>query len=530
MPPALGTLSNARPSAEAGRRKALPREGSTAAEATAGAATAALGQPRQDPASDEQQQLAAMAAKLSLEDASPADSAAEQHPELAAEASVASTAAADSPNALNSPLAAFAAAKARLTRSNSAASSLISALGGVHVARVQTVADEAAPTSLAAGEHDVNPRQQLLARTASGSSGGSLSTASTAMPAVAALHQRNMRLKERLQSTMELCHTLHEQNRESIEKVAQLHADNQRLSRSLLDSRLDKEGLQHTIRQITTEAGLLAQQARRALLPAGQLDGVREEAAEEAAGQQAQGSQLPASAGPDTSATTPAAASSAPGSEAGTEVKERGSQARSEGGGSSSGAGGSLGSKAVAASPYAHGLGSAAGDKRRRLGPALAAALAEAEAGEGAGCSNSFRLPTPTRTPKRKVRQSFGAEGSSTGGTPAAAPDPAADPPAAAAVRQPALDASPQQPQGGAAPGSSSSCTVLAAVPPAPLAATAAADEGEEEGDAKFETFALFEHKWFGGGSCGVQQAGAGQQRRLSHRVHLGWLSGCSLM
>lgn len=169
-------------------------------------------------------------------------------PELAAEESAGSTASAatsmgaisssvfDSPQvaALDSPLAAFAAARDRLTgaltRGNSSGSREASSLSALSSLRRQQGQERAGANSSArrssapAGQIDaaaaaaaaadgsapglsLQPRR--LARSQSGSS--SLGSAGSAPPEMAVIQQRNLRLKERLQSTLALCNTLQEQ-------------------------------------------------------------------------------------------------------------------------------------------------------------------------------------------------------------------------------------------------------------------------------------------------------------------------------
>lgn len=151
--------------------------------------------------------------KLSFE-AQPAagEAAGEQQPPLAGEDSAASSATGTS-SQLGSPLAAFAAAKARLERSNSDADSLISAW------RRQPAPDAATPAGAPAAA-----RARLLARLptqAAPRATSALAGGATAAAATALLRQRNLLpqhqrqhsllLRERLASTMQLCQTLHEQ-------------------------------------------------------------------------------------------------------------------------------------------------------------------------------------------------------------------------------------------------------------------------------------------------------------------------------
>ena len=176
---------------------------------------------------------------------------------------------------------------------------------------------------------------------------------------------------------------------------------------------LDKDGLQQTIRQLTQEAALLAQQAQRALLPA--------------APQQAVQPLAVAAAVPATGAARAEArlslvrdwslALSAAGSGRQGAAWQPGTSVRSfdcDSFGSSAGAG-------VIA--YVQGSGgdgggsNPVGDKRRRLAPgmlahclrpAISAAVAEAAAMDaacGAGGSCRVLVGTPGSTPKRKHRQ-----------------------------------------------------------------------------------------------------------------------------
>ena len=165
-------------------------------------------------------------AKLALEDAAaatcdaaPADGTAlapgdapDLPPGLAAEESGASCSTSENSSThasvLASPLAAFAVAKARLTRYNGDADSFIAgrqpsleALRARVAAHRSHSAEEAAGAGavVAVGVGEATPRRTALAPV-----GG-------ALPAVAALHQRNQRLQQRLSSTMQLCQTLHEQ-------------------------------------------------------------------------------------------------------------------------------------------------------------------------------------------------------------------------------------------------------------------------------------------------------------------------------
>lgn len=123
---------------------------------------------------------------------------------------------------LNSPLAAFAAARARLARSTRDADCLLhSTLAALdrlppHPPAVRTHSgaspaawpEEASERGSSRGSSLAStPRRPPLAPVLSGGAAPS----GSAVTAVAALHQRNLRLRERMSTTMALCHTLHEQ-------------------------------------------------------------------------------------------------------------------------------------------------------------------------------------------------------------------------------------------------------------------------------------------------------------------------------
>lgn len=123
---------------------------------------------------------------------------------------------------LNSPLAAFAAARARLARSTRDADRLlhstVAALDSLHPQAAAACAnsapgtaawpDDASERGSSPGTSRVStPRHPALAQVPTSGAAPS----SSAVSAVAALHQRNLRLKERMSTTMALCHALHEQ-------------------------------------------------------------------------------------------------------------------------------------------------------------------------------------------------------------------------------------------------------------------------------------------------------------------------------
>ncbi|PRW21023.1 hypothetical protein C2E21_8449 [Chlorella sorokiniana] len=446
----LGDLTN--------RPEALAARGKTPAKA---AATAR----QQPPAAEEQlgQQLEECDAflhsfrQLSFNGPAAAAAAEEQDEPapLEAEDSGTSTATAGSTH-LGSPLAAFAAAKERLARNTREADSLLQAwkclARNTRQGDEQPAAPDAAtPRPRAQAEAAREPaaladasmaRSSLLARLplakAAGQRGPLAGGASAAAATALLLQQRGnllpqhqrqhvLLLRERLAATMQLCQALHEQNQANLAKVAQLVADNQHLSRSLHEARLDKETLQATIRALTREAAMLAQQAQRALLPASQP-----------------GTDVPAAGRPPRPGSAPATvtAAAAAAEPEGLNLVRDYSQALSEAGS----CGGRCSSArqpgaawqpstsvrsfqweaaseaavqgGAAAASYVQGGGAegAVCDKRRRLAPGMLAhclrpaireAVAEAAAMEAAGSSGSgsCRLPTPGRTPKRKLRQ-----------------------------------------------------------------------------------------------------------------------------
>jgi hypothetical protein len=138
---------------------------------------------------------------------------------LAAEdshASDASTACASGEGSqLDSPMAAFAAAKARLTRRNSEAGTLISAtLQQVAGLREQVAVAAGGSCGGSGGSTALclpRQRQQPRALQASGAAGAGI--CGSPLPAMSVLQKRNLLLKERLHSTLQLCQTLHEQVR-----------------------------------------------------------------------------------------------------------------------------------------------------------------------------------------------------------------------------------------------------------------------------------------------------------------------------
>lgn len=230
---------------------------------------------------------------------------------------------------------------------------------------------------------------------------------------------------------------------------------------------LDKEALQSTIRQLTKEAALLAEQARAALLPSATPQLPRR----------------PASA-PPTAAVVPVRTERGLGL-----VRDWSLAAVSE---ASSSCDGSCASRGAAWQPcmsvrsfhcggcgpataaYARGSSEDAGDKRRRLAPGMlahclrpvvAAAVAEAAEMDAA----TARLGTPSRTPKRKLRPAAAVAEAS----PAAAPVPVV-----------------QQPEAATA--------AAAAIVVAPAGKQAAPMEQEQQ---NFLTFELFEAKWHGAGA-----------------------------
>ncbi len=248
---------------------------------------------------------------------------------------------------------------------------------------------------------------------------------------------------------------------------------------------LDKEALQATIRALTREAAMLAEQAQRALLPAGQPAAPLPTAGAAAAAAEPEGLSLVRDW-----------------SQALTEGSSCGGSVRQPGATWQPGTsvrsfeweGGSDAQQGGAAAAYVQG-GSAEGaacDKRRRLAPGMLAhclrpaireAVAEAAAMDAASASSSCRMPTPGRTPKRKLRQL------SSGSMAAASSAAAAAECAAALVAAEAAEAREQPP-------------VLA---PAAAAAAPVAESVD------FRTFELFERRWHG-----AAKAPAGQGQRAS--------------
>ncbi|KAL4420552.1 hypothetical protein ABPG75_010208 [Micractinium tetrahymenae] len=517
-------------------------------------------------------------------------------------------------SSLNSPLAAFAAARARLARSTRDADRLLhSTLAALNrldpqaaAARASSAADavtwpeEASERGSSRGSSRAStPRLPLPTPSGSAAPAGG-----SALSAVAALHQRNLRLRERMSTSLALCHALHEQNRESMEKVAQLCSSKQRLSKSLQDARLDKEGLQSTIRQLTAEAALLAEHARRALLPSAapsprsvaeaheqlaqgqdevpvspcslpamqqqqqhteqqkeqtaqqpeQADDPAEQPAElqqphlaeglvqaeQLVGQhsqepaaQEQGAVATQGAQEQTAEETEVQAAQEPGTEpfgspaAATAAAEhtlplpQQVQAPAE----VAAPGTSSSEPAAAAATYVQAVGSS-GDKRRRVAPGLLLDVPRSEdepacdAGNDGLESPRCRLPTPGDTPKRKLRRSSTSSGTPSAGSGvadgtvlAAADDPAAEPPAAAAaavVQEPENAGTAQQQAEPEQPARAAASDAVVPLPQAEAPAWAAeqgslAPVAEEQ---EWETFRLFDQKWFGGSSgCSATSA-----------------------
>ncbi|KAI7840555.1 hypothetical protein COHA_005710 [Chlorella ohadii] len=474
----LGDLTN-RPEALAARSKPPPK------------AAAARQQPPQPTAEQPElgQQLDECDAVLrsfhQLSFDGPEAAAEQDEPaQLEAEDSGASTATAGSTN-LGSPLAAFAAAKERLARNTLDADSLLESW---RQGSTQPPAPDAATPRPAA-----HTGGQILSSTCTARS-SLLARLPLATGNVLPQHRRQhvLLLRERLAATMQLCQALHEQNQGNLAKVAQLVADNQHLSRSLHEARLDKEALQATIRALTREAAMLAEQAQRALLPAAQ----------------------PAEPLPTTAVPAAAAAAEPEGlslvrdwSQALTEGSSQGSSGRQPGATWQPGT--SVRSfewegvgdvqQGAAAAAYAQGGGGegAACDKRRRLAPGMLAhclrpaireAVAEAAAMDAASASSSCRLPTPGRTPKRKLRQL------SSGSMAAASSAAAAAECAAALVAAEAAVAPEQQP----------------ALAPAAAAAAPVAESMD------FRTFELFESRWYGAAKAPAAHQG---QRASTCRI-----------
>lgn len=350
---------------------------------------------------------------------------------------------------------------------------------------------------------------------------------------------------------------------------------------------LDKEGLQSTIRQLTVEAALLAEQARRALLPSaapsprsvpeclelpaphqeeplpavhggpeagrqreGQRQAQREQhawpqEADRPAGQQEEADQpqqaevkvqaeeqqghhaVPHRQGAE-------AAQSADDGEA--EQEEENGQAAQQ---SSTTAAAGMptecdlqesqqphamadtsvpGVSAVAAATAAYvQAGGGCGDKRRRVAPALLVEVAlspgepaPGERDDGLASSASgvrCRLPTPGQTPKRKLRRSSIAADpdAARNAVPAAAEDPEAEATAvvaAPASRTEAQDAARAEQQADVAGLACSQAVV--AQPVAEVAAGAAVPSVAVQvvKEQEWETFRLFDRKWFGGSGC----------------------------
>ena len=270
----------------------------------------------------------------------------------------------------------------------------------------------------------------------------------------------------------------------------------------------------------TVEAALLAEQARRALLPVAEQP--EDEDAEQHHAAVSEGQERCTSpTGSSNSARQDGERASSAGSarssgSAGAAAWLPGSSVRSFSGA----AGGSAAPDAPPAYVQGFSCGEAAtsgADKRRRLAPgllahclrpAIAAAVAEAEALEAAG-----RSPSPGRTPKRKMRHLCSASSSILGAAASPAPDPAAESPAVCVPwgAMPSLGGSPQQQEehGAGAP---------AALALAPLAA--AAEGGDKQAGPTWHTFDLFESAWFGGSGAGGSSVAlaAPAERRLSRR------------
>lgn len=272
-----------------------------------------------------------------------------------------------------------------------------------------------------------------------------------------------------------------------------------------LSLQLDKEALQATIRALTREAAMLAEQAQRALLPAGQPG-----APSAAAGCPPRPTSAPAAmaAGAEPQALSLVRDWSQALSEAGS-CGGRCSSARQAGAAWQPGTSvrsfewaddeaaqrQCSGSAAAAAAAYVQGCDpeGAASDKRRRLAPGMLAhclrptireAVAEAAAMEASG-SGSCRLPTPGRMPKRKLRQL--SSGSITGVAPVAAAAAEGEGAAAADV--------PQQQQ------------------EQPSVALPALSKMAESVD--FRTFELLESRWHGA----AKAPAAGRQRASTCRL-----------
>ncbi len=142
---------------------------------------------------------------------------------LAEDASAPTTAATSAASSgFNSPLAAFAAARARLARSTRDADRLLhstlAALDSLHPE--SAVARTHSGTSAAAWPEEASERGSSRGSSLASTPrrpplvpvlGSGAAPSGSALSAVAALHQRNLRLRERMSTTMALCHVLHEQ-------------------------------------------------------------------------------------------------------------------------------------------------------------------------------------------------------------------------------------------------------------------------------------------------------------------------------
>lgn len=299
---------------------------------------------------------------------------------------------------------------------------------------------------------------------------------------------------------------------------------------------MDKASLQQTIRQLTQEAALLAEQARRALLP-GDAAGAQPVAGVAAAGpaqaQQGAGTgpvPVPAggvaAAGP---ARQPLGSAAAQGVEqAGVCLVRDYSLACS----SASAAGSSLGTawqpgasvrtfECPAASYVQSGGGGCTGDKRRRLASGMlahciAAAVAEAAATEaGSAAGGGRHLPTPGKTPKRKHRHLSTVSG----GMPAGMAPDAATPRPVVTPRTGGSEAGSRTQLHslfGAALGGGSSRALVVGGPCGPPAEV-------EEGGQRYKTFDLIDSLWHGcPPSHGALQLAAASRRRRG--------SGCGIM
>lgn len=339
----------------------------------------------------------------------------------------------------------------------------------------------------------------------------------------------------------------------------------------LLMLQLDKEGLQSTIRQLTAEAALLAEQARHALLPSAAPS---PRSVSECLQQPAQQEEevlpnpcgAPAAQEPSTEqpvhpaqAEQPADKQEQPGRPDQTEFQmppeqaekkqvqglaeqtglgqgqERASAATSAPGASQA---------AAAAAAYVQ-AGGGSGDKRRRVAPDLlldvpcspdeCSAGEENGGAEGSASSPRCRLPTPGETPKRKPRRSSINSGAASTGTapvndtvPAAAEDPAVEPPVASATPPRAVLQQAATVQQADAAGPAASCAIMQ--PPLADELTNAAFQAavaEVVEELEWETFQLFDQKWFGSSSCSSKNA-VRSQRGLSRLSASG--GGCAMM